>query len=149
MGRIVGEVKKLPFELSISRPVWGDGRKAISLRLTDVASGIQFFDGEVSLENFMEALTGLGNVPGEAELRGLDDVGKKFVSERRSALMPPKMSRDEAKTYLLTHCQEPGWRIDTYLGSKSSFEYLYASDRYKVNYRVFKYVDPVQAEETL
>lgn len=50
----------------------------ISIGIEDEFSTINFLRVKVSMENFAEALMGLGHVPVEFELSGVDRVGKKY-----------------------------------------------------------------------
>lgn len=54
----------------------------VNITITDRASNIQFFDGMLSMEQFARALSSLQHRPCfEAEVRGLDYVGKKRMHE--------------------------------------------------------------------
>lgn len=57
----------------------------VRIEIEDELSSIHFVEVKVELRAFAEALFGLGNVPVEFELRGLDRVGKKF--ERKTVVV--------------------------------------------------------------
>lgn len=50
-------------KLTISRPSSGDGRSVITLTVTDVTSGVEFFSAEMTPQQLMLALTGLAAQP--------------------------------------------------------------------------------------
>ena len=50
----------------------------VSIRIEDTLSRIAFVDVKMDIESFGKALLGLGNVPIEFKLQGLDRVGKEF-----------------------------------------------------------------------
>jgi hypothetical protein len=114
-------MKKLPMKLSISRPSYGNGKRKINLTIQDVASRTQFVDLEIELEDMMEAITGLGYRPCEAEVRGLANVGKTRVTESREIVCPLNTyKKEELREWLEANAQEDGWIIDSYLGLQGS-----------------------------
>jgi len=62
--------------VTISRVNTGDGQY-MEIRITDGSSGTEFVEAKLSLENFAQAIIGLGYVECEIETRRLDLVGKK------------------------------------------------------------------------
>lgn len=68
---------KIKGQLCISRPTSNSGEEWINIEFTDVDASIRFACFKVDLAGFTKALTGLGYVPGEIELRGLERVGTK------------------------------------------------------------------------
>lgn len=117
----------------------------MSISITDVASGIKFTNVSVSLQQFIEALTGLSEVDCTHETRNTEYIGKYYVSERRT-ITAPRLGYDK-KTYeawLISNAQEEGWILDSYLGSQSSI--TYKDDSAILNYIVFKYVDHVDSK---
>lgn len=132
---------KINCAITISRPSYGTDKKAISICLADRASGIEFFDGEISLEEFSEALTGLSDRSVEAEVRGLEYIGKKRVTESREILCPLKSyDRKEFEAWLEENAQEEGWILSTHLGSQKSI--THNKDDVLLRYSVTKYVEP-------
>jgi hypothetical protein len=77
----------------------------------------------------------------EAELRGLEFVGKLRVSEPRRIEYPSNDSNREKMTqWLKDNAQEKGWIVSTYLGSQGSVERK--DGKIFLNYHVTKYIDP-------
>ena len=129
---------KLNLKLSINRPSNG----GISIRIGDELSGIEFIDANISLEEFAEAVTGLACRPMTAEVRGLEFVGKKRVTENRSIVCPlDTYDKKVLEQWLVDNAQEEGWMVNTYLGRQSS---VCRDEDGKIilNYSVTKYVDP-------
>ena len=84
-------------------------------------------------------------------MRGLEHVGKKKVTEPRTAIAPksiPSHSRDELRAWLQENRQEDGWIIDSYLGSQNSV--TRDQGETVLRYSVFKYVpaDEVTTQKT-
>ena len=59
----------------------------VSIRIEDELSNINFVDVKMDIESFGKALLGLGSVPVEFELRGLDRVGKKFEHKEMEVMI--------------------------------------------------------------
>jgi hypothetical protein len=92
----------------------------------------------MTLESFASAITGLSFVEAPAEVRRLDVVGKKKISERRSVICPiSTYDKEILKVWLIENCKEDGWELDAYLGSQNSVGYV--KDGTKLNYSVFRY----------
>jgi hypothetical protein len=109
------------------------------IHVRDESSSTEFVRIEMTKEQFVNALTSsIGE--GEAEYRGLDHLGKKRVSEERTAECPLSIfDRKQLETWLYDNKQESGWILDCSLRSQSSI--VYNSDKgCKLNYRVHKYV---------
>lgn len=81
--------------LTISRWTNGKGESGISINFIDDSSGVNFLTAKVSLEDFAEAVTGLGHVPCTFELHS-DNVGKR--SEHKTELVPAVKSLNYAVT---------------------------------------------------
>lgn len=128
---------KIQATLSLSFPSQG----GVSIRLRDNASRIEFVDAEISHEEFSRALSSLQERPLiECEVRGLQYVGKKSITERRSIECPLKSyDRDVLSTWLKENAQEGGWLVSTYLGSQSSINHK--DGKTILNYSVTKYVE--------
>lgn len=73
-------------------------------------------------EAFASALFGLGYVPVKIDVIGLEHVGKKRVYEKRTVVCPlgEWSDRDTLSKWLEDNCEEEGWILDTYLGSRGS-----------------------------
>jgi len=133
--------RKIHATITISRPSYHDGRKAIRITINDQASRIEFLDAEISMEDFAECLTGHGHQPIEIELRGMDVVGKTRVRETRTIEYTGSNSweREVLEQWLQDNAQEEGWIIDHYLGSQSSIDHM--DGKTFLNYSVHKYVE--------
>jgi len=111
--------------LTISRPAWGDGRTAISIKVGDDASRIEFLAIEIPLADFAEALTGLSKVECDAEVRGLENVGLTRESKQIEFLVGDVDvdwdRREENICRLAEEATPEGWNPPTYFGSRGSF----------------------------
>lgn len=94
----------------------------ISITIVDESSRVEFFDGEITPEEFGLAVTGLGARPIEFEARGMDKVGLK--KESKPLVFPiPETEKWNEKTWAAENAQsfaETGWTADTYFNSQSS-----------------------------
>lgn len=125
-------------KVSISR----DSSDRVNIRIQDCASRIQFVELSLSVEDYGYLITGLSNQEAEMEVRGLENVGKRSVTEPRVILCPVKSySKEVLQQWLLDYAQEEGWTIDTYLGSQGSI--THKEDGVLLSYRVYKYVQEV------
>ena len=128
-------------QISILRPQCSDGSSYISIRIEDLTSSITFFDGKMELDEFARALTGFSCCNIEAELMGLEFIGKVRVYEKRSIEYPHKSYYlEEMSKWLEENAQEEGWIVNTYLGSQGSIQYV--DNKTILNYSVTKYIDP-------
>lgn len=109
-------------KITISRPNCSSGRKYISIRIDDADAEINFLDIEIGLEEFSEALTGLGSTPCKMEIRGLENVGKKIEREVLEFVLPSGefRSKEEAVREAIKNCPD-GWTPSLYFGSQTSF----------------------------
>ena len=112
-------------KLTISKPQGGN-KKYISIAVVDADALVEFVEVHVSLEDLMDALTGLGRVPCTAVVRDLDKVGKKKESWTGRVSLPVGCGYGEEReeiAYKLA-CEEYGdeWHVSKYFGSQSSFE---------------------------
>ena len=111
----------------------------INIRLRDKASGVSFVEFQMALEAFAFAVTGLGEVPGTMDVRGLEHVGKTRVSEPRRTICPlGDRARHVLEAWLAENAKEDGWVVDPYLGSQGSV--THEGDSVILNYRVTKYI---------
>ena len=126
------------FKITISRR---SDRKII-IQIRDEVSRIKFFDATMTLEDFAEALTGMGEVTMKGEVRGLQYVGKVKESVRRVAEYTGPSTYDYKKQeeWLKRNCQEEGWLLDSYLGSQGSV--YREGDKTYLRYGVYRFVDP-------
>ena len=116
-------------------------RDVICIRLEDDNSRIGFLELEMQPEDFAMALTGLGYQPIEFTVRGLENIGKFKVSERRTITCPGKDLYDRSKLekWLEENAKEDGWNVLTYLGSQGSIRSV--PEGQELNYHVYKYVE--------
>jgi hypothetical protein len=142
--RKVGEERELPVVVRFSRLMSNRDGDTMCLSLECRTSGIEFAEIEMSMEQFGKLVAGCCDVRLEAELRGLEFVGKKLVRERRSVKCPLteySAGNNVYAKWLTDNCQEEGWMLDTYLGSQGSVVKKYDEPFSRVNYAVYKYVD--------
>lgn len=144
----------LDTKITISKRESNKGGKYINIAIKDDVSGICFAEVKISLEDFAEALTGLGYVECKTEVRGLHNIGKEKEYERASVFITDEeyacvladangSGYDAAKTALgewleENHARE-GWSIDKYLGSQGSIKYV--DDGKMLNFGYYRYID--------
>ena len=103
--------------LTISR----DSHNEINVTITDRASGIRFVELKMTPADFAIALTGQAYIDGEMRFRGLENVGKELVIEKREITAPlSTYDKEELRAWLVENAQEEGWILDSYLGSHGS-----------------------------
>lgn len=97
-------------------------QEGVSVRINDEESRAEFVDAIISYEQFSRALSSLQSRPMiECEVRGLDNVGKRRVVERRSIRCPIKSyDRGELQEWLKIYGKEEGWSVIPSLGSQGS-----------------------------
>lgn len=135
---------KIKAYLTISKH-HGNREKVVGIVLRDENSRSQFFRGEISLENFAEALLGLAAVEMDAEVSGLQYVGKYKVTEDRQIVCPLiTYKRDEMRDWLEKNGKEDGWTLNSCLGSQSSVSGH--PDGHLLRYHVSKFVDEKSEE---
>lgn len=137
----IGEfMKEIDASLTISRPMFGDGRKEIRIKVRDEKSRNDFVELHISYEDFAAVVTGLSEVKCRGTVKGLENVGKEKVIEERKVEYPGSRhkSREELEQWLLEECQEEGWNVNAYLGSQSSLSYN--GDKLILKYLVYKFV---------
>jgi len=128
----------IPGTISISR--WNEG--TIHVEVRDVLSRAKFVEATMSPKAFANAVTGLAEQVAELEVRGLEYVGKRKVTEKRQIVCPLEwQSKDEYTQWLIQNAQEDGWILNTYLGSQDSVQYGAVTAGCVLNYSVFKYVE--------
>jgi len=112
----------------------------VRIRIRDEVSGIDFAEVSLTVEAYGYAVAGLSEQPGELEVRGLQWVGKKRITEQRQILCPlDTYNRDALEAWLRDNGKEDGWLVSTYLGSQKSVSR--AAGGVLLNYSVTKYVD--------
>jgi hypothetical protein len=132
------KIVKIKAKITMAR-MYGGGDPSICIEISDDASGIQFFDGTMTLERFAEAVTGHGCVEIDAEVRGLENIGKKRIVELRQITCPLEtFSTEKLEAWLVENGQEPGWILNSYLRSQKSV--VHRKGETILNYSVCKYV---------
>jgi len=113
----------------------------ISIRIHDEASRIEFLDAEISHHEFSRGLSSLQGRPFiECEVRGLQWIGKKCVTEKRSIECPlTTYDREKLSEWLRANAQEEGWLVSAHLGSQGSIDSR--DGKTILNYSVTKYVE--------
>lgn len=111
------------------------------IRLEDSASSRQFVEVSLTAKQFAEAVTGLYTADVVMEVTNLEKVGKQRIAESRQVLCPldTYYNKEVLGQWLLDNCQEEGWTISTYLGSKSSIKSVEGGQL--LNYTVIKFVE--------
>lgn len=110
----------------------------IVISIEDEASRTEFVEVKLSPHDFAMAVTGLSFVKVTGSVRGLENVGKKKVTEKRSVVCPlDSYDKKDLSAWLEQNCSEQGWLLNTYLGSQGSVEYVDGGR--KLNYSVYKY----------
>lgn len=111
----------------------------VRICFTDAASGIEFAEVAMELEAYAQAITGLAYVEGDLEVRGLEWVGKRRITERREVVCPLKTyDIKKLSEWLRDNAQEDGWLVSSYLGSQSSIQHT--GEGTLLRYSVTKYV---------
>lgn len=127
---------KINAQLSINR----SSRDVITLEVNCEDSHTRFLQIEMTPHDFAMIITGLSRYNLEAEVLGLDRVGKVRVRESRSIVMPSSTyNRDEQEAWLKENAQEEGWILDPALRSQGSTSSV--KDGTKLNYSVYKFVE--------
>lgn len=118
--------KALPGRVTISRPVYGDGKEVISIQVRDVNSRTTFVEVEIPLENFSKAITGLAETECDFKVHHLDRVGKKKVTKSLDIPMPYE-SRfcKETAAKLAMELSPYGYTPSLHFDSKGSFYELH------------------------
>lgn len=76
----------VPGKITISRYSQTYKDDGITIRITDDVSRVEFVEAHMGLADFAAAVTGLGQVPAQLELRGLDLVGMR--AENKEEFVP-------------------------------------------------------------
>lgn len=132
--------------LTISRPSYGDGCKAISIQVMDVDARVRFLELEIGYAEFAQVLTGLSEIECMMEVKDLQNVGKQIERKTIEFEMPKNKPycKDTASTRAIQEAPED-WRPSLYFGSKSSF-----FSQNDVNYArtdIYRWVDKEQESE--
>lgn len=128
---------KIDAKMSISR--CSDGK--IKIDIEDRASLATFFRGSMGLEDFANVITGFASQKIEAEVGGLQNVGKKRVREDRKIICPLDIyDRNAIAQWLRDNAQEAGWILDDYLEAQGSIVRNQDGTQ-TLRYSVYKFVE--------
>lgn len=86
-------------KIVISRVTSNRDDDTIKIELHDENTGICFVRGTMSLADFAMAITGLGYMPIQLELNGLEYVGKKLVQMGVDLFVPKGIIYNQEKLY--------------------------------------------------
>lgn len=116
-----------------------DNMVCVTVKCTD--SHMKFLELEFTPADFGMMITGLSHVSATAaEVRGLENVGKERITERRSVVCPLECyDRNELRKWLTQNCEEEGYTLNTYLGSQNSV--VREPKGQRLNYSVSRFVD--------
>lgn len=128
---------KINAHMTISRR--SDNMICVTVQCTD--SRVQFLELEFTPHDFSMMLTGMSCMDATAaEVRGLENVGKTRITEPRSVVCPLEVyDRKELSKWLEQNCEEEGYMLSTYLGSKNSV--VHEPKGQRLNYSVSRFVD--------
>jgi hypothetical protein len=117
---------KLKGKLTIARTHGGDG-DSIHISIVDEDAAVEFVEAELTLGQFALAITGLGRVECEVEVRGLDKVGKRleldaieFPLQMAAGYANSTTRREHATARAKKLCHD-GWIPDCSFSSQGSF----------------------------
>lgn len=126
----------------------GPGGSYVNFSIEDVISGIEIISIEMDYATFGKFIGSNGSVDADAEIRGLDRIGKKCVHEERSIVctqsfedVPWKDRQKAQEQWLRENAKEDGWLVSAYLGSQNSVKHDYKTKLDTFHYHVYKYVD--------
>lgn len=130
-------------EINIELTMVRNSNDEVTLEIVDRTSHVQFFSTKLSLEQFARLVTGMAQYDIPATVRGLENVGKQQIIERRSVVCPDtsaRFSREKLEQWLAENVQdEDGWSKSCYLGSRDSIFYNNDGST-TLTYKVFKFV---------
>lgn len=107
-------------KISISKVTILSGKREedyMSITIEDKSSGVQFLEIKMDLLDFAQALTGLGCMPIEFELRGLENVGKKFEHKTIEVTIPRDQITLTVEDKSINKAVG-GYEVDGWMGSK-------------------------------
>jgi len=130
--------------MEMSLTITKTNKDKVRIYVKDSTSRIKFLDLTLTLEQFASVITGLAEVKVEGEVKDLSFVGKTKITEPRSITITKdiyySLKREDLGDWLLNNCQEDGWLLNTYLGSKSSVQWCTDINAVTLNYGVYKYI---------
>ena len=127
-------------KLTVSKPINGT-ETYINISLKDIDAGIDFVEVKISLEDFMQAITGLAMVPCEFDVHGIENVGKKIERDVISFEIETN-DKELAQKEVDNHTPE-GWTASRYFGSQNSF--TFKDGKIFANAKIYPWVDKEEA----
>ena len=115
--------RRVKINAQITLLVGGNDAGTTKLEIRDRDAGICFVALELTAEKFVGLLARQGLVRCDAEVQGLENVGKMQVHKKHEFRIGPSdyHTRDDiARAEARASCP-PGWTTDGYFGSQSSF----------------------------
>ena len=127
---------KIKTTLTITKRSSGE----VVIKITDETSGCHLVEISLSPEVFANCLLGQAEMECEATVGSLQNIGKQRVTERRTVTYPgAEYDREVLKQWLMRNCQEDGWVLDSYLGTKQSVSHNEGVTN--LHYHVYKFVE--------
>lgn len=128
----------IPGKITISKVV-GLGDDYMEIRIRDVDASVEFIEVKLSMEDFAQAITGMGAIPCKFEVRGLENVGKKRETEPLKFPIPGVLEKKEKALELLPSYIPDGWKASMYFHSRNSF--TTEGDQHYANTTIYRWVD--------
>lgn len=103
--------------------IQGRDTDTVHLTITDIASGTEFLEIEMTLEQYGFLCASRSSLKADVDVVGLDRIGKKMLVERREVHAPELPYSSGNENYALwldANFKEEGWTRDRYLGSRNS-----------------------------
>ena len=96
--------------ITLTRP-YGDGADYIEIQIEDSSSGILFLSAQIGYADFAKLLTGLGYMPCEFQLRGIENVGKTTERKTLDVYVPlgDHASRQQRAEAAVAEFEKNGW----------------------------------------
>lgn len=134
-------MKTLKGALTIAKTRCSDGRKFISIEVTDKTSSSMILDVEVELSDFADAITGLGYAPCNIEYYDQSNIGKVCEHKIEHIVCVLPIVDKEKRELLIENILKPyevdGWKANT---SNLGNFHNKVGDGYNVSF--FRFVDP-------
>lgn len=130
-------------DINVELAIVRNSNDEVSFEIVDRSSHVQFFSAKLTLEQFARLVTGMTQHDIPATVRGLENVGKQQIVERRSVVCPDtsaRFSREKLEQWLAENVQdEDGWSKSCYLGSRDSIISNH-DGTVTLTYKVFKFI---------
>jgi len=132
--------------VTISRATSNVENDYIRIVVRDEESGTQFVTVEVSLAEFAQAITGLGAVPCQLDVRGLHNVGKRREVKRE--VLPALVNAREADALARAEAAIAPLEVDGWRGEAGDYLLLSRRKQGDVTVVFTRFVDMETEEET-